>query len=337
MGEFEMGRMALGLLGAAAITACASAQTSPPGRITTPEGAVMNSADDLAYKPGQLTQEQLMSSTGDLFTGPAANVFRRFPRDKTEAMVKFYTGALALKSLSPIQLTTTQQMILTGVGHGQVKLSAGQQGNRKYDLEGGYAGGTGIRFFAFHYPDEAVVKQRFREAGFAEPVFKKGDDGRTVALVKDPGGFDILILISKDAKDHSDDGVGVGINVSDLERSRAFYREFVGLKELPPIKSSLLGTTLYPYDRGETTLLLYHLGDNDHPDNGSAGIQYVVSDSPLVDAKAKARHIAVETPLNKLKGFDLITVWLNDPDGVTNYYAQVGPNSRTARAQAASN
>jgi len=31
----------------------------------------------------------------------------------------------------------------------------------------------------------------------------------------------------------------------------------------------------------------------------------------------------------------LITVWLNDPDGVTNYYAQVGPNSRTARSQAA--
>ena len=335
-----MGRMGLGLLGAAtiAVGACAVAQqTPPPGRITTPEGAVMNSANDLAYKPGQLTQEQLNSSTADLFTGPAANVFRRYPRDKTEAMVKFYTQALALKSLSPIQLTATQQMLLTGVGHGQVKLSAGQQGNRKYDLEGGYAGGTGIRFFAFHYPDEAVVKQRFRDAGFPEPVFETRKDGWRQALVKDPGGFDIVILVHKDAKDHSDDGVGVGINVSDLERSRAFYRDFVGLKELPPIKASLLGTTLYPFERGETTLMLYHLGDNKHPDNGSAGIQYVVSDSPLVDAKAKARHIAVETPLNKLAGFDLITVWLNDPDGVTNYYAQVGPASRTARAAAAGN
>jgi len=26
-----------------------------------------------------------------------------------------------------------------------------------------------------------------------------------------------------------------------------------------------------------------------------------------------------------------VTVWLNDPDGVTNYFAQVGPNSRTAQ------
>jgi catechol 2,3-dioxygenase-like lactoylglutathione lyase family enzyme len=326
-----MGRFAWALVGAAALGAAAAAQQSPPPKITTPEGAVMNSANDLAYKPGQLTREQLMSSTGDLFTGPAANVFRRYPRDRTEAMVKFYTEALALKSLQPIQLTATQQMLLTGVGHGQVKLSAGQQGNRKYDLEGGYAGGTGIRFFVFHYPDEAVVKQRFRNAGFAEPVFATRPDGMRQALVKDPGGFDIVILVDKDAKDHSDDGVGVGINVSNLERSRAFYREFVGLKELPPRKNALLGVTLYPYERGETTLMLYHLGHNKHPDNGSAGIQYVVSDSPLADAKAKARHIAVETPLNKLAGFNLITVWLNDPDGVTNYYAQLGPRPTPAQ------
>ena len=331
-----MGRIAWGLLGAAtiAIGACANAQQAPAPRITTPEGAVMNSADDLAYKPGQLTQEQLMSSTADLFTGPSANVFRRYPRDKTEAMVKFYTGALALKSLSPIQLTATQQMLLTGVGHGQIKLSAGQQGDRKYDMGGGVTGGTGIRYFRLTYPDKKTVLDRFAAAGFPAPKFARQADGTEAALVKDPGDFPIEIVIKSGAKDGSNDGVGVGINTSDLERSRAFYRTFVGLEERAPIKDKLRGLTLYPYGRGETTLYLYRAGDNAHPDNGSAGIQYVVSDSPLADAKAKARHIAVETPLNKLKGFDLITVWLNDPDGVTNYYAQVGPNSRTARAQA---
>ena len=334
-----MGRIALGLLGAATIAtgACASAQQTPPSKITTPEGAVMSSASDLAYKPGQLTQEQLTSSTGDLFTGPAANVFRRYPRDKTEAMVKFYTGALALKSLSPIQLTATQQMLLTGVGHGQIKLSAGQQGNRKYDMAGGVTGGTGIRYFRLTYPDKKAVLDRFTAAGFAAPKFSKQGDGTEAALVQDPGGFPIEVVIKPGAQDGSNDGVGVGINTSNLDVSRDFYRTFVGLKELPPIEDKLLGLTLYPFGRGETTLYLYHAGDNAHPDNGSAGIQYVVSDSPLADAKAKARHIAVETPLNKLAGFDLITVWLNDPDGVTNYYAQVGPNSRTAKAAAAGN
>ena len=328
-----MGRKLTILLGAAALALAGGAMAQQT--ITTPEGAQMSVASDLAYQPGELTQAQLASSTRDLFSQDSMNVFRRFPREKTAEMVKFYTEALALRSLSPIQLTATQQMILTGVGSGQIKLSAGTQGNRTYDLAGGYAGGTGIRFFMLTYPDWRVVQQRFVAAGFPAPEFVARGDGIRQALVTDPGGFQIVILARPGAKDHSDDGVGVGINTSDLGASRAFYREFVGLDELPAVEAPILGTTLHPYRHKETTLLLYHLGDNEHPDNGSAGIQYVVRDTPMVDAKAKHRGgIAVETPLNKLAGFDLVTVWLNDPDGVTNYFAQVGPNSRTARARA---
>ena len=315
---------ALGLL---ATAACASAQQT----VRTPEGAEMNIATDLAYKPGELTPEQLGSSARSLFVQDSANVFRRYPREMTAQMVKFYTEALALRSLSPIQLTSTQQMILTGVGTGQIKLSAGQQGNRKYDMAGGIAGGTGIRFFLLTYPDYRVVQQRFRDAGFPVPEFTARGDGSRQAQVTDPGGFPIVIVTLPSLKDHSDDGVGVGINVSDLDKSRAFYREFVGLDELEPVPAPILGTTLYPYRHKETTILLYQLGDNAHPDNGSAGIQYVVSDAPMVDAKAKHRGgIAVETPLNKLAGFDLVTVWLNDPDGVTNYFAQVNRSVQPA-------
>jgi catechol 2,3-dioxygenase-like lactoylglutathione lyase family enzyme len=325
-----MGRRLTILLGTAAVAIAGAAAAQQT--ITTPEGAQMSVASDLAYKPGELTEAQLASSTRDLFSQDSMNVFRRFPREKTEEMVRFYTGALALRSLNPIQLTSTQQMILTGVGTGQIKLSAGTQGNRQYDLEGGYAGGTGIRFFLLTYPDWRVVQQRFAAAGFPEPQFVPRGDGTRQALVTDPGGFQIVIVTKPGWKDNSDDGVGVGINVSDLDASRAFYREFVGLDELEAVPAPLLGTTLYPYRHKETTLLLYHLGDNAHPDNGSAGIQYVVLDTPMVDAKARHRGgIAVETPLNKLAGFDLVTVWLNDPDGVTNYFAQVGPNSRTAQ------
>jgi len=325
-----MGRQITVLLGAAALAMAGAAVAQQT--ITTPEGAQMSAANDLAYKPGELTDEQLMSSTRSLFAQNSMNVFRRYPREKTAEMVKFYTEALALRSLNPIQLTATQQMILTGVGSGQIKLSAGQGPGRKYDLEGGYAGGTGIRFFLLQYPDPEVVRQRFVAAGFPAPEFVARGDGARQALVTDPGGFPIVILTHPGAKDHADDGVGVGINVSDLDRSRAFYREFVGLDELAPVAAPVLGTTLYPFQHRETTLLLYHLGDNHHPDNGSAGIQYVVRDTPMVEAKARHRGgIAVETPLNKLAGFDLITIWLNDPDGVTNYFAQVGPNSRTAQ------
>lgn len=336
MGEKLMRRFARIALGAASISlaSCAAAQSNT---VTTPEGAVMQVNSDLAYKPGELTRQQLMSSTRDLFAQESMNVFRRFPRGMTEQMIEFYTEALGLRSLSPIQLTSSQQMILTGVGSGQIKLSAGQQGNRKYNMEGGVKGGTGIRFFALTYPDKVTVVARFTDAGFPAPQFVAQGDGTEAALVTDPGGFPIQIVIKPGAQDGSNDGVGVGINASNLEESRAFYGEFVGLDELPPVTDKLLGITKYPYRHGETTLYLYHTGDNLPADNGSAGIQYVVSDSPMADAKAKARGIAVETPLNKLGGFDLITVWLNDPDGVTNYFAQVGPNSRTAQTRRSGN
>jgi catechol 2,3-dioxygenase-like lactoylglutathione lyase family enzyme len=326
-----MGRTFTILLGgvALAVGGCAAAQQT----ITTPEGAQMSVASDLAYKPGELSEAQLTSSTRELFAQDSMNVFRRFPREKSAEMVKFYTEALALRSLNPIQLTSTQQMILTGVGSGQIKLSAGTQGNRKYDLEGGYRGGTGIRLFTLTYPDESTVKARFAAAGFPEPEFADQGDGTRAALVTDPGGFPVQVVIRPNARDGSNDGVGVGIGVSDLERSRAFYRDFVGLDEMAPVEDRLLGVTKYPYRHKETTLYLYEAA-GDAVDNGSAGIQYVVRDAPMVDAKAKRRGgIAVETPLNKLGGFDLVTVWLNDPDGVTNYFAQVGPNSRTARAR----
>jgi len=304
--------------------------------VTTPEGARMNVATDLAYKPGQLTDAQLKSSMREYFRQESMNVFRRFPREQTEAMVKFYVDALGLRSLQPIQLTERQQMILTGVGSGQIKLSAGQQGNRKYNLEGGYKAGTGIRFFTLTYPDAKTVTDRFTKAGFPAPRFADNGNGTQSAIVKDPGGFEIQLVIKPGAKDGSNDGVGVGIGTSDLSKSRAFYRDFVGLDELPPVQDKTLGLTLYPYRHQETTLFLYETGPNRTVDNGNAGIQYVVSDAPMADAKAKARgNIAVETPLNKLAGFDLVTVWLNDPDGVTNYFAQVGPSSRTAQQRQA--
>jgi catechol 2,3-dioxygenase-like lactoylglutathione lyase family enzyme len=317
-------------IAALTLSACAaSAQNAAPvsGQVRTPEGALLDTSGDLAYAPGSLSEAQLLENNRALFRQTSMNVFRRFPREQTDAMVNFYVNALSLRSLNPIQLTSTQQMILTGVGSGQIKLSAGQQGNRLYDLEGGYRGGTGIRFFVLTYPDRHVVVQRFIDAGFAAPEFVRRGDGMWQALVRDPAGFDIVLLIRNGVPDHSDSGVGVGINVADLEASRAFYRDFVGLDELAPVPAPLMGTTYYPFRNDETWILLFSMGENLHPDNGSAGIQYVVSDAALVAARGAHRDVPVETPLNRLTGFDLTTVWFNDPDGVTNYFAQVGPNT----------
>jgi len=66
-------------------------------------------------------------------------------------------------------------------------------------------------------------------------------------------------------------------------------------------------------------------------DTGSGGIQYVVSNVELVDALAQARHVPIQQPLSGLRGFDLRTIWLGDPDDITNYFAETGA-SRAARS-----
>ena len=313
----------IALAAAFAVAGCA-ATSEDTTVFRTPEGALLDVDTSLAYKPGDVSDEQLASSTRELFVADFMNVFRRFDRSKTEEMVRFYTGALGLDSLAPVQLTSKQQMILTGVGQGQIKLSAGLPEGRSYAL-GGVDGGTGIRYLALRYPDEAALTARFAQHGFNAPAFRDVGGGLRGAVSMDPGGFPVLLTIDPAALPNGDSGVAIGINASDLEASRAFYRSFVGLDELAPLADPLTGHTIYPFRNGETTIHLFHTGGTLPNDDGSAGIQYIVGDAAMVDAKAKHRAIPMQTPLNKLSGFDLTTIWLSDPDGVTNYFAQVGP------------
>lgn len=262
-------------------------------------------------------------SVRPLFSQESMNVYRRFAPEHRTKMLEYYGQVLALRALSPINLGGGSQMILFGVGTGQVKLASGLKQGRTYH-PGGVNEATGIRVLTLFFPDEQALTARFEEFGHPAPRFRDGPDGTRVALAIDPGGFTTKLVVGPNGSASTYGRIEVGINVSDLERSRAFYRDFAGLDELPPVQDGLLGVTTYPYRHGETTINLWSVGNNLPADTGSAGIQYVVSDVDTVDARAKARQVAVEEPLSDMRGFSLRTVWLNDPDGVTNYFAQVG-------------
>jgi catechol 2,3-dioxygenase-like lactoylglutathione lyase family enzyme len=267
------------------------------------------------------------------FVQGSMNVFRRFPKEDAAKMVEFYDKVLALKPLRPIQLNADQQIVLFGIGSGQIKLAAGLEGDRKYHL-GAVDEAVGIRLYTLHFPDEAALSARFTANGYPAPQFKDVGDGARAALVKDPAGFTLELVVKPGAAPDLYAGVEVGINVSDLKRSRAWYRDFAGLEELPPVKDALLGVTKYPYRHGQTTVDLWSVGKNLPADTGSAGIQYVTSNVEAIDARAKAEKVVIQTPLGGVPGFNVLTVWLNDPDGVTNYFYQTGPRP-TAPAVAA--
>ena len=273
--------------------------------------------------------EALPATTAPVLWQPSMNVFRRFAVEP-ERMFEFYGGVLGFKQLSTF-----------AVGNGGVaRFQAGAQelkltrrvDNRVYQ-PGGVKAATGLRLVSFHFADEAVLSRRFTEHGLAAPMFAPlGDNGRRTALVSDPDGQPVELVIVPNATPEQLAAIEVGITVGDLERSRAFYRDFVGLEELPPVRDERFGTMKYSFRHGATTVSLRSFGPGLPADNGSGGIQYVVSNVDLVDALAKQRHIAVEQPLQGLKGFDLRTLWLNDPDGVTNYFAETGAARRAQGA-----
>ena len=259
------------------------------------------------------------------------NIFRRFAPEHREKMLEYYTKVLALKSLTPYELGGGQQMILYSIGSGQLKLANGLTRGREF-RPGPVDQATGLRVITFFFDNEAALVERFKQHGYAVPQFRDGKDGNRVAHVADPGGFVTELVVVKNPAPGALDRMEVGINASDLEKSRAFYREFVGLDELPPVQDVMLGVTKYPFRHGQTTINVFSYGKPLPRDTGSAGIQYVVNDVDTVDARAKARNVTVETPLANTFA-TLRTVWLNDPDGVTNYFAQIlrGNRQNTTR------
>jgi catechol-2,3-dioxygenase len=275
----------------------------------------------LVVAEGTLAQTARTPSLSALSTQPSMNVFRRFSTDAA-SMTGFYGDVLGLKALPPLRMPGGGTMILFQVGSGQVKLQA-TPAAKDYP-SGPVKEVSGLRVFTFFFPDERSLTARFIEHGYPAPQFQTTQNGRR-AMVLDPENQWVELVVVPGAAASAYDAMEVGLTVTDLEKSRAFYREFVGLEELPPVQDALLGVTKYPFRHGQTTVNVWSFGPTERANTRTAGIQYVVSDVEQVDAKAKAQAVKIDTPLGNFSA-GLRTIWLSDPDGVTNYFAQIVRN-----------
>jgi catechol 2,3-dioxygenase-like lactoylglutathione lyase family enzyme len=265
-------------------------------------------------------------SLAALSTQPSMNVFRRFAVDRAK-MIEFYGDVLGLKQLPSIALGGGNEMILFAIGSGQVKLQATPAASQYPN--GDVKAVTGLRVFTFFYPDEATVSARFTAKGYPAPSFSARAGGGRAAMALDPEKQWVELVVIPNAPPATYQRLEVGITASNLEKSRAFYRSFVGLEELPPVMDPVLGTTKYPFRHGETTINVWSFGAGLPANKSSAGIQYVISNVETVDAKAKTEAVTIDRPLG-LFGQGLRTIWLSDPDGVTNYFAQILPRRPAA-------
>lgn len=269
-------------------------------------------------------------SVGPVLSMPGMNVFRRYAAEDPTALFSFYADVLGHRALTDFNVggPTAVSTFQAGAGPSQLKFTGE---NDEIYQPGGMDNATGMRLWTFFYSDREALTRRFTEKGLAAPEFKPmGDSGQLSAIVRDPEGELVQLIITGDPAGTSYSEIEIGLTVSDVEQSRAFYREFVGLEELEPVYDPVFDTMKYPYRHGSTTIALRHFGADLPTDTGTGGIQFVVSDVEMVARLAAERGISVKQPLSDLRGFSLRTIWLGDPDGVTNYFAQTGVSPRVS-------
>ena len=258
------------------------------------------------------------------FAENSMNVFRRFNGDGRKTL-EFYGQVLGFGDVGAVGGVSRYQ-----VGPSQLKFTRAGA-NAKF-TRGGINDAAGVRLWTMWFPDEDALAKRFADRGLPAPAFKTIDGVRS-ALVADPDGEWVQLVVAPNAPKETYGRLEIGIAANDLEKSRAFYRTFVGLEELPPVKDPVIGVTKYPFRHGSTTISVWATTGAKPTNRQLAGIQYVVKPVDPIWALAQQRGIPVEQPLGEtLPG--LMTTWLFDPDEVTNYFAEIRPRQRPAQTTA---
>jgi predicted enzyme related to lactoylglutathione lyase len=252
-----------------------------------------------------------------LLTQDSVNVFRRFSADRAKVLT-FYNEAIGLETAPTLNMPGGGQMSQFHIGTSLFKFTTVAAGRQ--EKTGPVLDVTGLRVFAYFYADEAAVTRAFTSHGYPAPEFQ-GAAGHRRAMVTDPDGQWVELVVDPSRGDASH--FELGATVSDMERSRAFYREFVGLDELPAVDSAFGRTFRFRLGPKSANILnLWAARPGAAANTYTAGIQYVISDAEAVDARAKAGSVKITQPLGPFGG-GLRTIWLADPDGITNYFAQI--------------
>jgi len=256
---------------------------------------------------------------------PALHVFRRHSGE-SDPLFEFYGEVLGFESMPYIGAVGRLQ-----TGASELKLQRRPENQPR--PAGGPADAIGLRIVGLYFADEAALAARFEQHGLPAPEFRSVPGSPTrVALVNDPDGEAVELIVVPNASAETLAQIELGLTVADVERSRAFYRDFVGLEELSPVEDPLLGTTKYRFRAGSTLIALRSFGRELPADTASGLIQYVVTDIDRVEALAKERGVTIDRPINAPVGARLRTLWISDPDGITIYFTET-PESRGAAAR----
>jgi catechol 2,3-dioxygenase-like lactoylglutathione lyase family enzyme len=186
----------------------------------------------------------------------------------------------------------------------------------------------------FFYASEAAVAHRFTAHGLPVPSFAPTTShagAESAALVQDPDGEWVELVVVPGASPEVLARFEIGITVNDLAASRAFYGDLMGLTPQPPARDDRLGAVKHPFTHGSTTINLWSFGSGLPSDAQTAGMQYIVWNVAAIDGVVQERGARVDRPLSAAG--QMRTLWLLDPDGVSNYFAEFAGNDNSPPGQ----
>ncbi len=241
---------------------------------------------------------------------------------------QFYGEILKLKPMANLNLPGGLVMTRYQVGTTEIKFLHSDA--TKKTESGKVDAANGIRRLSLFFPDKQALLDRFKVHGQPAPEFETepGARGWSRALVSDPDGNEIeLVIPAAGAPDKIFDTIGLRLTVGDMNRSRQFYRDFIGFEELEPDKPTQPGgDDLHSFRHGNTTITLgrsaeslpTHSGRWEEA-HGIRYIQYIVRDLDAVSDFAKSSGVTIEQPIFPLGKLARI-MFIADPDGIINEF-----------------
>ena len=270
----------------------------------------------------------------DFLAKPSLNVV--ITVSDMEAAQKFYGEVLGLEPMPPILFgDNTADVFFPNavtmerfkVGTHEIKLIPGLSSTKQH--AGGVEAGIGFRMVNYPIADIEALKTRLRKHGHAEPqISAMPGSSYRFGMLEDPDGNQVEFYTYEgdDGPPGWEETIHIALTVSDVEASRKFYGEVLGMSELPPVPMPGGDRTVYLFQNGPTIVKFWSYGKElpnragRHLDAyGYRYIQYATKDIRAAYDFVKGRGAAIDLPPTVVfEGGRLEITFVADPDGIIN-------------------
>jgi len=261
------------------------------------------------------------------------------------AAKKFYGDVLGLAPLAPVRFSDRTAPVFFPkavtmerfrVGTHEIKLIPGVETTKEHP--GGVRRGIGVRMVNYPIPDVAAFKERLKTHGYPEskvlalpnstpkiPAIQNST--YRFGMLNDPDGNQVEFFFHEgEGPEGWQESLQIALTVSDVEASRRFYGQVLGMPELPSLPMPGDPTRqIYLFQVGPTLIKFWSFG-HELPNRagrhleafGNRYIQYHVKNLDAAHEFVKSRGGTIDLVPTAVGSMPVDIMFVADPDGIIN-------------------